>query len=198
MDIYVGNLAFTATADDLSELFSPFGAVESIKLINDRETGRFRGFAFVAMTNRDEALTALAELNGRDLLGRELRLREAAERPAFNGGDRGAPRGPSSGGERRPNSGFSPRPSNNASTGAPRSFTNAPRPAETPRPSNGGGEPDRSSFRNDRPSRGDKGNHDRGEKGGFRGERPEKSGRGAPRQERRGAIRHTEDDDDDF
>ncbi len=184
MDIYVGNLAFTATADDLSGLFSPFGAVESIKLINDRETGRFRGFAFVAMTNRDEALTALAELNGRELLGRELRLREAAERPAFNGG---APRGPSSGGERRPSSGS-----------APRSFANAPKPAEAPRPSNDGGEPDRSSFRNDRPSKGDKGGHERGEKGGFRGERPEKSGRSAPRPERRGAIRHTEDDDDDF
>ncbi|MDG2255927.1 MAG: RNA-binding protein, partial [Opitutaceae bacterium] len=74
MDIYVGNLTFDASEDDVREAFATFGAVESVKLIMDRETGRPRGFAFITMTDSGEANTAIESLNGTELLGRELRV----------------------------------------------------------------------------------------------------------------------------
>ncbi len=77
MDIYVGNLSFDASEDDVRGAFATFGTVESVKMIMDRETGRPRGFAFVTMTESDEAKTAIESLNGSELLGRELRVREA-------------------------------------------------------------------------------------------------------------------------
>ncbi len=78
--IYVGNLPFNATEQDLRALFEAHGAVESVKLINDRETGKPRGFGFVDMAQND-AQTAIQALNGQQLGGRPLRVNEAQERP---------------------------------------------------------------------------------------------------------------------
>ena len=78
--IYVGNLPFNATEQDVRALFEPHGAVESVKLINDRETGKPRGFGFVDMAQAD-AQTAIQALNGQQLGGRPLRINEAQERP---------------------------------------------------------------------------------------------------------------------
>ena len=78
--IYVGNLPFNATEQDLRALFESHGTVESVKLINDRETGEPRGFGFVEMAQAD-AQTAIQALNGQQLGGRPLRINEAQERP---------------------------------------------------------------------------------------------------------------------
>jgi RNA recognition motif-containing protein len=78
--IYVGNLPFTATEDSVRALFSTHGAVESVALPNDRETGRMRGFGFVQMSNADAA-TAIAALNGHSMEGRALKVNEAQDRP---------------------------------------------------------------------------------------------------------------------
>jgi RNA recognition motif-containing protein len=78
--IYVGNLPFSATEPDLRALFERHGAVESVKLINDRETGKPRGFGFVEMAQAD-AQAAIQALNGQQLGGRPLRINEAQERP---------------------------------------------------------------------------------------------------------------------
>ena len=78
--IYVGNLPFNATEADVRVLFERHGPVESVKLINDRETGRPRGFGFVEMPQAD-AQAAIGALNGQDLGGRALRINEAQERP---------------------------------------------------------------------------------------------------------------------
>jgi RNA recognition motif-containing protein len=86
--IYVGNLPFSATEDEVRSLFEKHGKVESVKLINDRETGRPRGFGFVEMSSSD-AQTAIAQTNGFNMGGRPLRVNEAQERP---------PRGPRPGG----------------------------------------------------------------------------------------------------
>jgi len=100
MDIYVGNLSFDASEDDVRGAFATFGTVESVKMIMDRETGRPRGFAFVTMTESDEAKTAIESLNGSELLGRELRVREATPRPERprGGGGGGGYRGGGGGG----------------------------------------------------------------------------------------------------
>src|SRR6202049_5322656 len=68
--VYVGNLSFETTQADLRNLFAPFGEVEHISVINDRETGRPRGFAFVEMPDDHEAAQAMAGLNGREVAGR--------------------------------------------------------------------------------------------------------------------------------
>lgn len=78
--VYVGNLNFETTEADLRNLFTPFGEVERISVINDRETGRPRGFAFVEMPDDQEAAQAVAGLNGREVAGRALRINEAAPR----------------------------------------------------------------------------------------------------------------------
>ena len=77
--IYVGNLPFTATDDQLRELFGQHGSVESVNVINDRETGRARGFGFVEMADGD-ADTAINALNGTSLGGRSLNVNEARPR----------------------------------------------------------------------------------------------------------------------
>jgi RNA recognition motif-containing protein len=77
--LYVGNLPFSATEAEVRSLFEQHGAVDSVKIIADRETGRPRGFAFVDMAG-DAAQTALAALNGQDMNGRPLRVNEARER----------------------------------------------------------------------------------------------------------------------
>ena len=79
--LYVGNLPFTATEDcRTNALFSPHGTVEKISLINDRDTGRPRGFGFIEMSSED-ASRAMQALNGQDFDGRPLKINEAQERP---------------------------------------------------------------------------------------------------------------------
>jgi RNA recognition motif-containing protein len=86
--IYVGNLPYTADEESVRALFSQHGTVDAVRLINDRETGRFRGFCFVEMPEAD-AQTAIARLNGHDMEGRQLRVNEAREREGGGGGGGG-------------------------------------------------------------------------------------------------------------
>lgn len=78
--IYVGNLPFSATEEEVRNLFSQFGAVHTVKLINDRDTGRPRGFGFVGMDD-DDAEAAIQRVNGTEMGGRTLRVNEAREKP---------------------------------------------------------------------------------------------------------------------
>jgi cold-inducible RNA-binding protein len=94
-NIFVGNLSFGATEAAVRALFEPYGAVEKVSIITDRDTGQARGFGFVEMTNNSEADRAIAELNGRDLDGRTLNVNEA--RPKTDRGFGGG------GGQRRSN-----------------------------------------------------------------------------------------------
>jgi cold-inducible RNA-binding protein len=84
--IYVGNLSFDSNDSDLNTLFSKYGEVESAKVIVDQFTSRSRGFAFVEMTNREEGLKAIQELDSKDLGGRPLKVNEA--KPKANNRDR--------------------------------------------------------------------------------------------------------------
>lgn len=77
--IYVGNLPFSASEEEVREQFEPFGSVHSVKMITDRETGRPRGFGFVEM-DQDGATAAIQALNGKEMGGRPLRVNEAQER----------------------------------------------------------------------------------------------------------------------
>jgi cold-inducible RNA-binding protein len=83
--IYVGNLPFSATEDAVRTLFAQFGTVESVSLINDRETGRPRGFGFVEMSKGD-ASKAIQSLNGQNMDGRPLKVNEAQDKPRTGGG----------------------------------------------------------------------------------------------------------------
>ena len=99
--IYVGNLPFTATSENLNELFSKFGTVDSAKIVMDRDTGRSKGFGFVEMSSGDEAAAAIEKLNGSDMGGRSLVVNEARPmepRTGGFGGGRGGDRGGRSGG----------------------------------------------------------------------------------------------------
>ena len=87
MNIYVGNLPFSVTEDELRAAFQAFGAVEKAAVITDKMTGQPRGFGFVEMPNKEEAVKAISGLNGKDLKGRSLKVNEAQPRPA--GGGRG-------------------------------------------------------------------------------------------------------------
>jgi RNA recognition motif-containing protein len=80
MNIYVGNLPFSYTSDDLERLFGAHGTVSSAQVISDRDTGRSRGFGFVEMDNDEEARAAMSELNGTDVGGRQLTVNEARPR----------------------------------------------------------------------------------------------------------------------
>lgn len=86
--IFVGNLDFGATEESLRSLFVPYGAVTSVNLITDRDTGRSRGFAFVEMTHSDEADKAISALNGKNVGGRALNVNEA--RPKEDRGGHGS------------------------------------------------------------------------------------------------------------
>lgn len=77
--IYVGNISFSSTEDEIRNLFAQYGEVVSVKFINDRETGRFRGFGFVEM-DEDAAREAISALNGKEVGGRALKVNEAQER----------------------------------------------------------------------------------------------------------------------
>ena len=83
--IYVGNLPFSATEDDVREVFGQFGSVLNVSLISDRETGRPRGFGFVEMEDAD-ALTAIEALDGTAMGGRNLKINEARPRENRGGG----------------------------------------------------------------------------------------------------------------
>jgi RNA recognition motif-containing protein len=80
MNIYVGNLSYGMSEDELRQAFSAHGEVSSVKILMDRETGRSRGFGFVEMPNQSEAEAAIAQLNGKDVGGRALRINEARPR----------------------------------------------------------------------------------------------------------------------
>ena len=95
MNIYVGNLNFGMTEDDVRTLFAPHGEVHSVKMIVDRQTGRPRGFAFVEM-EQSNAQAAIEALNGVDVNGRNIQVNEAKERKPQSGGMSG----------QRPNNGF--------------------------------------------------------------------------------------------
>lgn len=87
MNIYVGNLSWSSTDDDLRTAFEAFGEVSSAKVIMDRETGRSRGFGFVEMPDDNASRQAIEDMNGKDLQGRTLRVNEARpreERPRRN------------------------------------------------------------------------------------------------------------------
>ncbi len=101
--IYVGNFSFSMSEQELRSLFEPFGAIESATIATDRDTGRSRGFGFVAMTNDEEAEKAMTALNGKDSGGRALTVNEAKPQTPRSGGgggyggnkggnDRGGPR----------------------------------------------------------------------------------------------------------
>ena len=80
MNLYVGNLSFSTTEQELEAVFSEFGTVDSIKVINDRDTGRSKGFAFVEMNNNQEAKAAMADINDKEIDGRNLKVNEAKPR----------------------------------------------------------------------------------------------------------------------
>jgi RNA recognition motif-containing protein len=90
--LYVGNLPFNATDEEVNELFSQHGTVHSVALINDRETGRPRGFGFVEMDD-DAATSAIQSLDGYEMGGRPLRVNEARDRRGGGGGGGGGGRG---------------------------------------------------------------------------------------------------------
>jgi RNA recognition motif-containing protein len=97
--LYVGNLKYTVTSQQLQELFEQYGAVSSAQVLSDRETGRSRGFGFVEMSNDDEATSAIENLDGQDFDGRRLTVNEARPRtPGGGGGGGGGYRGGGGGG----------------------------------------------------------------------------------------------------
>ena len=96
-NIFVGNLDFGATESSLRSLFEPYGAVDRVNVVTDRDTGRSRGFAFVEMSDSAQADQAIAALNGTELEGRALTVNEA--RPSSGGGRGGSRQG--GGGQRR-------------------------------------------------------------------------------------------------
>jgi RNA recognition motif-containing protein len=77
MNIYIGNLSYDISSDDLKEIFEEYGEVTSAKVITDRDTGRSKGFGFVEMQNKEEALEAIDELDGAEFEGRAIRVNEA-------------------------------------------------------------------------------------------------------------------------
>ncbi len=98
MKLYVGNLSFQTSNDDLQQLFAGAGTVESVSIIEDRETGRSRGFGFVEMSSKEEGQNAIEQFNGKDLNGRNLNVNEA--KPREDRGSRGGFGGNRGGGGR--------------------------------------------------------------------------------------------------
>ena len=89
-NLYVGNLSYDVDNSALEQMFTPHGTVESAKVINDRDTGRSKGFGFVEMSNNDEAQAAISALDGQDCGGRNLKVNEAKPRNDFGGGGGGS------------------------------------------------------------------------------------------------------------
>jgi RNA recognition motif-containing protein len=100
MNIYVGNMHFSLSNDDLNNLFSQFGSVTSAKIINDKVTNRSKGFGFVEMESDDDARKAIAGLNESEVMGRKLIVNEARPQEQRSGGGGGGYRGGSGGGNR--------------------------------------------------------------------------------------------------
>ncbi len=86
MKLYVGNLAFQTTSSDLEEMFGQLGTVQSATVVEDRETGRSRGFGFVEMSSKEEGENAITEFNGKEVNGRALTVNEAKPREDRGGG----------------------------------------------------------------------------------------------------------------
>ena len=102
MKLYLGNLPFAAADDDIREAFSSYGTIEDLFIPLDRETNRPRGFAFITLADDDQARKAIEEMDGADLMGRNLRVNEAEERrPQQNRGGGGGGYGGGGGGDRR-------------------------------------------------------------------------------------------------
>lgn len=80
MNIYIGNLSYNVTEEELREIFGEFGEVTSAKIIEDRETGRPKGFAFVEMTNKEDGQNAIENLNDKEIKGRGVKVNEARPR----------------------------------------------------------------------------------------------------------------------
>jgi cold-inducible RNA-binding protein len=109
--LYVGNLSYDTTEDELKTLFSQAGAVQSVAIIKDRETGRSKGFAFVEMSNQAEAQAAISQLNGKQFRDRALTVniaRPREERGGFGGGGGGRGGGGGGYGDRRGGGGGRP------------------------------------------------------------------------------------------
>ena len=81
-NIFVGNLSYATTQEELQDVFGSYGVVERVSIVRDRDSGQPRGFAFVEMTNADEAARAIEELNGREINGRTMNVNEARPREA--------------------------------------------------------------------------------------------------------------------
>lgn len=86
MKLYVGNMSFDTTEDQLREAFGSYGEVSSVSVITDKFTGESRGFAFLEMSDKGEAIEAMNSLNGQDMNGRTLKVNEAKPRPEGGGG----------------------------------------------------------------------------------------------------------------
>jgi cold-inducible RNA-binding protein len=86
MKLYVGNLSFNTSNQDLNTIFGEIGTVESTNIIEDRDTGRSRGFGFVEMSSKEEGQKAISELNGKEVDGRELKVNEAKPQENRGGG----------------------------------------------------------------------------------------------------------------
>jgi len=104
MKLYVGNLAFATSSQDLQELFAQAGTVESASVVEDRETGRSRGFGFVEMATKEEGEAAISQFDGKEIDGRTLKVNEAKPREPRSGGGGGRGFGGGRGGNR--NGGF--------------------------------------------------------------------------------------------
>ena len=89
MKLYVGNLSFDTSSNDLQSLFGAAGTVESAAVVEDRETGRSRGFGFVEMSSKEEGAAAISQFNGKEVNGRALNVNEAKPRENRNGGGGG-------------------------------------------------------------------------------------------------------------
>lgn len=109
MNIFVGNLSFRITEQELQREFEAFGEVDSVKIIMDRETLKSRGFAFVEMRNQNHALAAIAGINGKELAGQTLKVNEARPREAREGQMRARTGGGFGSGDRSGRSGFDNR-----------------------------------------------------------------------------------------
>lgn len=101
-NIFVGNLSYSTTQEDLQSIFAQYGSVERVNVVTDRDSGQPRGFAFVEMTSANEAQNAISQLNGTELHGRAMNVNEARPKPAGNAGRGGfgGPRRSSGGGGR--------------------------------------------------------------------------------------------------
>jgi RNA recognition motif-containing protein len=100
MKLYVGNLSFDTSSSDLEQIFGEFGTVESATVVEDRDTGRSRGFGFVELSSNEEGQNAIEQLNGKEVSGRQLTVNEAKPRENRSGGGGGGRGGYGGGGGR--------------------------------------------------------------------------------------------------